>query len=108
MLRKVHGSNGAVCSARNKERAGALSMIEIVADTVFTRILATALEVEGSSQALANALHVPEGTLQRWMSGRASMPVQAFLKLLKYVELHEARFPEQPRPPDSGDGHELA
>jgi hypothetical protein len=62
-----------------------------VADTIHTRILARAAEAEGGKQALAHLLRVPENTLERWMSGRAQMPLQAFLKLLEILTQHEAR-----------------
>jgi len=60
-----------------------------VADTIHTRALARAAEAQGSTQSLAGLLHVPENTLLRWMSGRAQMPVQAFLKLVEMLVQHE-------------------
>src|SRR5437868_8988463 len=62
-----------------------------VADTIFTRTLANAAEAQGSTQALASLLHVPENTLLRWMSGRAQMPLQAFLKLIEVLAQHEKK-----------------
>ena len=56
-----------------------------MADTIYTRTLARAAEAQGSTQALASLLHVPENTLLRWMSGRAQMPLQAFLKLMEVL-----------------------
>ena len=53
-----------------------------MADTIHTRALARAAEAQGSTQSLASLLRVPENTLLRWMSGRAQMPLQAFLKLI--------------------------
>src|SRR5947208_5944399 len=60
-----------------------------MADTIYTRALARAAEAQGSTQSLAGLLHVPENTLLRWMSGRAQMPVQAFLKLVEMLVQHE-------------------
>jgi len=60
-----------------------------VADTIHTRALARAAEAEGSTQALAGVLHVPENTLMRWMSGRAQMPLRAFLRLVELLSQHE-------------------
>jgi len=60
-----------------------------VADTIYTRTLARAAEVEGSTQALAGVLHVPENTLLRWMSGRAQMPLRAFLRIVELLSQHE-------------------
>jgi hypothetical protein len=67
-----------------------------MADTIFTRALARAAEIQASTQALASQLHVPENTLLRWMSGRAQMPVQAFLNVIQFLvqeekKGHEAR-----------------
>ena len=62
-----------------------------MADTVFTRALVQAVALQGSTQALAPLLRVPEETLLRWMAGRAMMPVKAFrqlLELLKDTEAH--------------------
>ena len=36
---------------------------------IYTQTLARAVEAQGSTQALASLLHVPESTLLRWMSG---------------------------------------
>jgi hypothetical protein len=66
-----------------------------MADTLFTQALAKAAEAQGSTQALASLLRVPENTLLRWMSGRAQMPLQAFLKLLELVAQHEIKQPAQ-------------
>jgi hypothetical protein len=60
-----------------------------VAQTIYTETLAKAAEVHGSTQALASFLRVPEATLLRWMSGRAQMPLQAFLKLIEAVAQSE-------------------
>ncbi|HYL87275.1 MAG TPA: hypothetical protein VEU32_00760 [Burkholderiales bacterium] len=60
-----------------------------MADTIYTRTLARAADAQGSTQALASLLRVPENTLLRWMSGRAQMPLQAFLKLIEVLTQHE-------------------
>jgi len=60
-----------------------------MADTIYTRTLARASAMHGSTQALASFLHVPENTLLRWMSGRAQMPLQAFLKLIEAISVNE-------------------
>ena len=64
-----------------------------MADTIHTRALARAAETEGSTQALAGVLHVPENTLLRWMSGRAQMPLRAFLRLVEVLSQHDYHFP---------------
>ena len=56
---------------------------------IYTQTLARAAEAQGSTQALASLLHVPESTLLRWMSGRAQMPVQAFLELVRLLTQYE-------------------
>src|SRR3954468_16457439 len=53
-----------------------------MADTIQTRALARAAIASSSTQALASELRVPEGTLLLWMSGRAQMPVNCFVKLV--------------------------
>lgn len=69
----------------------------MVSETVYTRVLAQLVAKEGSDQAVAGLLHVPEKTLQRWMLGRAQMPLQAFLRALDLVLQHErASGPLQP------------
>lgn len=60
-----------------------------MADTIYTRTLVRAAESQGSTQALAHLLRVPENTLLRWMSGRAQMPLQAFLKLVELLTQQE-------------------
>jgi DNA-directed RNA polymerase subunit RPC12/RpoP len=74
-----------------------------VADTIYTRTLANAAEAQGSTQALATLLHVPENTLLRWMSGRAQMPLQAFLKLIEYLVQYENRGGNVTRPDANGE-----
>lgn len=56
---------------------------------IYTQTLARAAEAQGSTQALASLLHVPESTLLRWMAGRAQMPLQAFLKLISVLIHYE-------------------
>jgi len=60
-----------------------------MADNVYTKVLKQAADMEGSTQALAARLRVPENTLLRWMSGRAQMPIQAFLNAMQFVSAHE-------------------
>jgi hypothetical protein len=47
--------------------------------------LLQAVQTQGSRQALASMLHVPENTLLRWMSGSAQTPLQAFRKVIDQV-----------------------
>ena len=68
-----------------------------MADTIFTRALAQAAAVQGSNQALAYQLHVPENTLLRWMSGRAQMPLRAFHRVIELLVEHESS-PSAPPP----------
>src|SRR5438132_13394532 len=68
---------------------GAGARLARVADTIFTRALAQAAAAQGSSQALAYQLHVPENTLLRWMSGRAQMPLAAFRRVIELLVEHE-------------------
>jgi len=44
-------------------------------------LLRKAVELEGSKQAVATLLRVPEGTFERWLVGRAYMP-EKLLKIL--------------------------
>jgi hypothetical protein len=74
-----------------------------MADTIYTRTLARAAQAQGSTQSLASLLHVPESTLLRWMSGRAQMPLQAFLKLIELLVEHE-RNGREAAPPAQGRG----
>ena len=62
-----------------------------MADTIYTRTLARAAEAQGSTQSLASLLRVPENTLLRWMSGRAQMPLLAFLNLMDVLAQHEKK-----------------
>ena len=62
-----------------------------MADNVYTRVLQQAAELEGSTQSLAARLRVPENTLLRWMSGRAQMPLQAFLNAMEFVAAREQK-----------------
>lgn len=59
-------------------------------ETLYTQTLARAAVAEGGTVALASVLNVPENTLARWMSGRAQMPLRAFLKALERLSAHEA------------------
>ena len=58
-------------------------------DNIYSRTLARGIDALGGSQALATELHVPESTLLRWASGRAHMPLRAFLKLVELLTKHE-------------------
>jgi len=58
---------------------------------IYTQTLARAAEAHGSTQALASLLHVPESTLLRWMSGRAQMPLAAFLRLIGLLGEYEKK-----------------
>ena len=66
-----------------------------MADNVYTKVLEQAAGLEGSTQALAARLHVPEKTLLRWMSGRAQMPLQAFLNAMEFVAAREQQIAVQ-------------
>jgi hypothetical protein len=65
-------------------------------ETLYTQTLARAAEAEGGTAALASVLNVPESTLTRWMSGRAQMPLRAFLKALERLTAHEASGAAEP------------
>ena len=69
-----------------------------MADTIFTRALAEAVAIHDSTQALAYALRVPEGTLLRWIAGRAQMPIAAFHHVIRMLVEHERRLGPQPEP----------
>ena len=58
-------------------------------ETIYTQALNRAAGAEGGTAALAGVLHVPEKTLERWMSGRAQTPLRAFLKVLERLTVHE-------------------
>jgi hypothetical protein len=62
-----------------------------VAENVYTRLLKQLVAIEGSRQAVASLLRVPEGTLVWWMNGRAQMPLRALLKAMDLVAKHELR-----------------
>jgi hypothetical protein len=72
-----------------------------VAETLYTKALVKAAEIQGSTQALASLLRVPENTLLRWMAGRAQMPVQAFLRLVELIAKQERA---EPAGPPEGQG----
>jgi len=57
--------------------------------TVFSETIEQAAAIEGSTQALASALNVPETTLLRWMQGRAQPPIRAWLRALEIVTRYE-------------------
>ena len=78
-----------------------------MADTIFTRALAHAAAVQGSNQALAYQLHVPENTLLRWMSGRAQMPLRAFHRVIELLVEHESSPSAQPPAPAAAPGEKL-
>lgn len=59
-----------------------------VANNAQTELLRKAVACLGSTQALASELRVPEGTLQRWVHGRAMMPERAFKKVIDIVAQH--------------------
>lgn len=80
-----------------------LSRKDPLADTLYTRALVRAAEIEGSTQALASVLRVPENTLLRWMAGRAQMPLQAFLKAIELIaadERNQTPAPRREAPPE--------
>lgn len=68
----------------------------VMGHNIFSGPLAAAAQYLGSTQALARLLHVPEGTLLRWLAGRAMMPVRAFSKVLEIIQHHESRLPDEP------------
>jgi hypothetical protein len=72
-------------------------------ETLYTQTLARAAEAEGGTAALAGVLHVPEKTLERWMSGRAQTPLRAFVRALERLTAHEASGAATPRPPVNGE-----
>ncbi len=78
-----------------------------MADTIYTQALARAAEFHGSTQALASFLHVPENTLVRWMSGRAQMPLQAFLKLIEVLSQSERNGAAHPALRETAGGEPL-
>jgi hypothetical protein len=79
-----------------------------MADTIYTRALSRAAEIQGSTQALASLLRVPENTLLRWMAGRAQMPLQAFLNLIELLVKHEETGGGEPRLQDVAEGEKLS
>lgn len=79
-----------------------------MADTIFTRALAQAAEMQRSNQALAYLLRVPENTLVRWKSGRAQMPLQAFQHLIELLVEHERSTGAAPQHAGEGPGATLS
>lgn len=67
-----------------------------MADTVYTRLLARAIEIEGSTQGLAHRLRVPEATLLRWMRGRAQLPWKVYGVLVDFIRRAETRAGQPP------------
>jgi hypothetical protein len=57
-------------------------------DTLYTRALARGAEIYGTTDELAEVLHVPHRSLERWMEG-TPMARKAFLELLKRLVQHE-------------------
>ena len=72
-------------------------------ETIYTQTLTRAAQAEGGTAALASLLHVPEKTLERWMSGRAQTPLRAFFKALERLATHEARGVAAPLPRANGE-----
>ena len=54
-------------------------------EKIITDILRETIRIEGSAQALASRLNAPEGTLARWVAGRAQTPLRAFLAVLEFA-----------------------
>jgi len=77
--------------------------VTAVKETLYTQTLARAADAEGGTAALAGVLHVPEKTLERWMSGRAQTPLRAFLRALERLTTHEATGAATPRPASNGE-----
>lgn len=73
---------------------------------VYNKVLAQAVEIQGM-QAVAAMLRVPEGTLERWLAGRAQMPLRAFLKVLEFVTDQEAHAAVASAPPADASGERL-
>ena len=53
-------------------------------------LLAKVVELEGSKQAVATLLRVPERTFDRWLAGRAYMPEKLLKLLLERVSKRAA------------------
>jgi len=85
----VLSSSGSARAAQDTARAPIY--IPRMQQKIITDVLREAVRIEGSSQALASRLHAPETTLGRWVSGRAQMPLRAFLAVLELVMREEAR-----------------
>src|SRR5205085_1727056 len=80
-----------------------MMMMQRMKETIYTQTLARAAQAEGGTAALASLLHVPEKTLERWMSGRAQTPLRAFFKALERLATHEARGVAAPLPRATGE-----
>jgi hypothetical protein len=87
----------------NQSGSEVLAYSKNVKETLYTQTLARAAEAEGGTAALASLLHVPQNTLERWMSGRAQTPLRAFLKALERLTAHEASGVAPPAPPTNGE-----
>ena len=74
---------------------------------IYTQTLARASEAHGSPQAVASLLHVPESTLRRWMSGRAQMPLAAFLRLIGLLSEYERKGGGYPVTAEAASGDRL-
>ena len=48
-------------------------------------LLAKAVELEGSKQAIASVLRVPERTFERWLAGQALMPEKATKLIIELI-----------------------
>jgi hypothetical protein len=67
--------------------------------------LRAAAQVLGGSDALAEALAVSALQVERWVSGKESVPPEVFLRAVDLLEQHDRR--RQPRPSgnDTQPGH---
>lgn len=66
-----------------------MAYVDGLKETIYTRSLSQAAQAQGSTQALAGLLKVPENTLLRWMAGTAQMPVRAFVRLIELLVAYE-------------------
>jgi hypothetical protein len=78
-----------------------------MANTIYTRALAQATALHGSTRAIAHELRVPENTLSRWMAGRAQMPLAAFHRLIELLTRHEKAASAAPVMPLAGEAEKL-
>ena len=69
-------------------------------DETVRRLLRQALQVEGSTQALAHRFRAPEATLMRWLEGRAAPPLRLIPSLLDFLmQAGDAKPDPEPAPP---------